>query len=154
MLRPKFHEELKRALQAKDDVSIATVRLIIAAMKDRDIAARTKGKHDGISDDEILSMMQGMIKQRRESAEMYEKGGRKDLVDRELAEVKVIERFLPKQMNDKEVEAAITTAILGAGACGIKDMGRVMNELKTKFSGQMDFTKVSSQVKEKLSSLG
>lgn len=153
MLRPKFQEELKNAMQTKDAVGIATVRLIIAAMKDRDIAARSKGKHDGIADDEILSMMQGMIKQRRESIVLYEKGGRQDLVDRETAEIAVIERFLPKQMSNKEVETAITSAILGVGACGIKDMGKVMNELKTKFVGQMDFTKVSAEVKEKLSAL-
>lgn len=154
MLRTKFQEELKRAMQGKDEVGIATVRLIIAAMKDRDIAARSKGKHDGISEDEILSMMQGMIKQRRESIALYEKGGRKDLVERETAEIAVIERFLPKQMSEKEVEAAIVTAISGCGATGIKDMGKVMNELKAKFVGQMDFTRVSVQVKEKLAAIG
>ncbi len=154
MLRNKIQEGLKAAMHAKDEVNVATIRLMISAMKDKDIAARSKGNKDGIGDDEILSMLQGMIKQRRESITMYEKGGRKDLVDREQAEIGVIEKFLPKQMDEKEVDAAIAEAIKSSGAASIRDMGKVIGALKGKYAGQMDFSKVSGQVKEKLAVLG
>lgn len=151
MLREIFQEKLKQAMHARDELTVSTLRLIIAAMKDRDIAARSKGNRDGIPEEEILSMMQSMIKQRQESIKMYEVGKRFDLVDREAAEIKVIETFLPKQMNDDEVKAALTAVIASVGATGIKDMGKVMAEMKAKYAGQMDFSKASGLVKERLS---
>jgi uncharacterized protein YqeY len=119
-------------------------------MKDRDIAARAKGNWDGIKDDEILSMLGSMIKQRQESIKMYEQGKRQDLVDREAAEIRVIESFLPRQMSETEVKAAIDASIKAVGAAGLKDMGKVMNEMKAKYAGQLDFSKASGWVKERL----
>lgn len=150
MLRTKFQEDLKKALIAKNEIAASTLRLIIAAMKDRDIAARSKGNWDGITEDEILSMMQAMIKQRQESIKMYEAGKRQDLVDRETAEIRVIEGFLPKQMTEEEIKKVIDQLIQSTGAAGIKDMGKVMAEMKAKFAGQLDFSKASGMVKDRL----
>lgn len=150
MLRDKFQEQLKQAMQAKDEITVSTLRLIIAAMKDRDIAARSKGNWDGIKDDEIMSMLSSMIKQRQESIKMYEAGKRQDLVDREAAEIRVIEGFLPRQMSETEVKAIIDQSIQAVGASGLKDMGKVMAEMKTKYAGQLDFSKASGWVKERL----
>ncbi|MEZ0224556.1 MAG: GatB/YqeY domain-containing protein [Alphaproteobacteria bacterium] len=150
MLRDKFQEQLKQGLQARDEITVATLRLIIAAMKDRDIAARSKGNWDGIKDDEILSMLSSMIKQRQESIKMYEAGKRQDLVDREAAEIRVIEGFLPRQLSETEVKAAIEQSIKAVGAAGLKDMGKVMAEMKAKYSGQLDFSKASGWVKDRL----
>jgi uncharacterized protein YqeY len=150
MLREKFQEQLKVALHAKDEITVATLRLIIAAMKDRDIAARAKGNWDGIKDDEILSMMSSMIKQRQESIKMYEQGKRPDLVDRENAEIRVIESFLPRQLSETEVKAVIDQCIKATNAAGLKDMGKVMAEMKAKYAGQLDFSKASGWVKERL----
>jgi uncharacterized protein YqeY len=149
-MRTRFQETLKSAMLAKDELTVSTLRLIIAAMKDRDIAARSKGNWEGITDEEILSMLQSMIKQRQESVKMYEVGKRQDLVDRENAEIKVIERFLPKQLSEDEVKAVIGVAITSVGATGIKDMGKVMAEIKAKYAGQLDFGKASGLVKERL----
>lgn len=151
MLRETFTEKLKQSMHAKDELTTSTLRLIIAALKDRDIAARGKGNWDGISEDEILSMLQTMIKQRHESIKMYEAGNRQELADREAGEIRVIEAFLPKQLNEDEIKAAIDSAVVAIGASGIKDMGKVMAELKTKYVGQMDFGKVSPMVKDRLS---
>lgn len=129
---------------------MATVRLILAALKDRDIAARGNGK-DEIADNEILSMLQSMIKQRKESAKTYADAGRQELAEREEAEIKVIEGFLPKQMSDSEVDAVISQIITETGASDIKDMGKVMGELKTKYAGQIDMARAGGLVKEKLS---
>ena len=150
MLRTRFQENLKQAMHAKDEIAVGTLRLIMAAMKDRDIAARGKGNWDGIGEEEILSMLQSMIKQRQESIKMYEVGKRKDLVDREAAEIKIIESFLPKQLSDDEVKAVIDTCIKSVGAAGIKDMGKVMSEVKAKYAGQMDMSRTSALVKERL----
>ncbi len=150
MLREKFTADLKTAMIAKDEIKVATIRLMIAAMKDKDIAARTAESREGISDAQILSLLQSMVKQRQESIKMYEQGKRQDLADKEAGEIKVIEGYLPKQMSDAEVSAAVQGAIAAAGASSIKDMGKVMNELKAKYSGQMDFSKVGGLVKEKL----
>lgn len=150
MLRTRFSEKLKQAMLAKEEATVSTLRLVMAAMKDRDIASRSKGNHDGIGDDEILSMMQTMIKQRQESAKMYEQGNRPELAAKELAEIAVIESFLPRQMNDQEIESAIDTAIAETQASEIKDMGRVMAIMKEKYAGQLDFGKASSIVKGKL----
>lgn len=149
-LREKFTEDLKKAMIARDEITTGTIRLIISAMKDKDIAARTAESREGIKDEQILSLMQGMIKQRQESAKMYQQGKRQDLVDRELAEIKVIERYLPQQLSDDETKAVVLKTITAVGATSIKDMGKVMAELKAHYSGQMDFSKAGVVVKEKL----
>lgn len=150
MLRARIDDVLKTAMKSKETHTVATVRLIMAALKDRDIAARSKGNKDGISDDEILSMLQSMIKQRRESVEMYEKGGRAELAEQEASEITIIETFLPEQMDDDAIAAAIAEAIADAEASSLKDMGKVMGLLKERFAGEMDFSKASGLVKSKL----
>lgn len=150
MLREKLTEAMKDAMRAKDQAALGTIRLIIAKLKDVDIAARTEASREGVADDRILSMMQGMIKQRNESIALYEKGGRADLAEKEKAEIAVIERFLPRQMDEAAVEAAVREAIAAAGATSIKDMGGVMAALKGKYAGQMDFAKASAAVKKAL----
>jgi hypothetical protein len=150
MIRPKLNEALKAAMKAKDDVAVRTLRLILAALKDRDIAARTRGNMDGIGDDEILGLLQTMIRQRRESITLYEQGGRVDLVEQEKAEIAVIERFLPQQMSEEEVKAAVDAVIAEIGASSIKDMGRTMAELRSRYAGQMDFAKAGALVKAAL----
>ena len=137
-------------MKARNERSVGTVRLIMAALKDRDIAARGKGNHDGISDDEIAQMLQSMIKTRRESITLYEQGGRIELAEQEREEIAIIETFLPKQMSDDDVAAAIKAAIADLGATGIKDMGKVIGALKAKFTGKMDFAKASAAVKQLL----
>ena len=154
MLRTRFQDQLKQAMHAKDEIATATLRLVLAAMQDRDIAARSKGNWDGISEDEILSMLQSMIKQRRESIKMYEVGNRADLVARESAEIRIIEKFLPTQLSDDQVVAVIDSAIKAVGASGVKDMGKVMAEMKAKYTGQIDFSKASGLVKERLLAAG
>ncbi|HCS23322.1 MAG TPA: glutamyl-tRNA amidotransferase [Rhodospirillaceae bacterium] len=150
MLRTRFQEQLKQSLHAKDEIAVSTLRLIIAAMKDRDIAARGKGNWEGITEDEILAMLQSMIKQRHESIKMYQQGKRDDLAAREASEIRVIETFLPAQLSEDEVKVAIDTAIEAVGAAGIKDMGKVIADMKSKYTGQVDFSKVSALVKERL----
>ena len=130
---------MKDALKSKDQATLSTIRLIVAALKDRDIAARSNNNHDGISDDEILSMLQTMIKQRNESAKMYEDGGRPELADAEKAEIFLIQQFLPEQLSRDDIEKAITEAIAQTNAASIKDMGKVMSHLKEQHAGQMDF---------------
>ncbi len=149
-IRGEFTTALKEAMQSKDQVAISTIRLITAAMKDRDIAARGKGNDAGITDAEILSMMQSMIKQRQESSKTYKDANRPELAEREEAEIKVIERFLPTQMSEEETGAAIDAIIAEIGASSIKDMGKVMAELKTKYAGQLDMAKAGGAVKAKL----
>jgi uncharacterized protein YqeY len=151
MLRARIGDALKIAMKAKEQHTVGTVRLIMAALKDRDIAARSKGNNDGIGEDEILSMLQSMIKQRRESVEMYEKGGRAELAEQEAGEIKVIQTFLPTQMDEAEVNAAVQEAIDDLSATSLKDMGKLMGALKEKFAGQMDFSKASARIKAKLS---
>ena len=151
MLRTRLSEALKTAMLARDAATVSTVRLVLAALKDRDIAARGRGNSEGISDQEILQLLQAMVKQRRESIELYAKGGRTDLVDQEAAEIVIIERFLPQQMSEAEARAVIADLITESGAGSIKDMGRVMALLKERFAGRMDFTRASAMVKEALS---
>ena len=151
MLRERLNEELKKAMLAKEQRATATLRLILAALKDRDIATRAKGQTDGIGDDEILSMLQTMIKQRRESIEMYRKGGRDELAEREAEEIEVIEGFLPEQMDDAAIEAAIREAIEAVEATGLKEMGKVMAALRQEYAGQMDFAKAGKVAKTLLS---
>jgi len=152
MLRDQINEALKNAMRQKDERVVSTVRLVISKMKDLDIAARPKGNATGINDDEIRSMLQGMIKQRRESVGLYEKGNRPDLVQQETQEIAIIERFLPQQMSEADTQAAIRQILSETGAKDIKDMGRVMAELKKKYAGQMDFAQASSLVKNQLTS--
>ena len=150
MLRDKLNDAMKEAMRARDQASLGTIRLILAKLKDVDIAARTEASREGVAEDKILSMMQGMIKQRNESIALYEKGNRADLADKEKAEIAVIERFLPKQMDEAAVEAAVREAVAAAGATTVKDMGGVMAALKAKYAGQMDFAKASAAVKKAL----
>ncbi len=150
MLRQQLNDMLKDAMRAKEERKVSTIRLINAALKDRDIQARSKGNTEGISDDEILSMMQSMVKQRRDSIEAYTKGGRADLAQQEAEEIACIETFLPKQMSDDEIKCAIDTAVTKVGADGIKDMGKVMGFLKGEYAGCMDFSKASAAVKQRL----
>ena len=151
MLREAFTERLKQAMRAKDARTLSSVRMILAALKDRDIAARGTGNTAGIPDAEILRLLQGMIKQRRESIALYRQGNRPELADQEEQEIAVIESFLPKQMSDEEAAAAVKEAIAETGAAGVKDMGKVMAALKERYAGQMDFAKASATVKELLS---
>jgi len=149
-LRTQFNDALKEAMLKKDERTVATVRMIMAKMKDLDIAARPSGNTTGIDDAAIGTMMQGMIKQRRESIALYEKGNRPDLVKQESEEITVIERFLPKQMGEDEIKAAIAGIIASTGAKDIKDMGKVMGELKKNYAGQMDFAQAGALVKSQL----
>jgi uncharacterized protein len=151
MLRARLNEELKTAMKAKHQRAVSTVRLILAALKDRDIAARTRGNTEGIGDEEIADLLQKMIRQRRESIELYQQGKREDLAQQEREEIAVIERFLPRQMSDAEMAEAVTAVVAELGAGSIKDMGRVMAALKQRHAGQMDFSKASALVKERLS---
>lgn len=148
--RTELSTQLKEAMKAKDEMTMTTIRMIISKMKEQDIEARVKGNMDGISDGELMSLMQGMIKQRQESSKMYKDGGRPELAEREEAEIAIIEKFLPPQMSDDEVATVIAGIISATGAAGIKDMGKVMAELKTKYAGQLDMGKAGAVVKQKL----
>jgi len=150
MLRQQFNEALKTAMLGKDSRTVSTVRLIVAALKDRDIAARSRGVTDGIPDEEVLQMLQQMVKQRRESITLYEQGNRLDLAQQETEEIDIISRFLPKQMSEAETTEAVKSVISEIEAKTLKDMGRVMAVLKERFAGTMDFTKASSLVKGQL----
>jgi uncharacterized protein len=150
MLRDQLNEAMKDAMRARDSAALGTIRLILAKLKEVDIAARTETNREGVADERILSMLQGMIKQRNESVVLYEKGNRADLADKEKAEIVVIERFLPKQMDDAAVQAAVAEAVAAAGAKTVKDMGGVMAALKARYAGQMDFAKASAAVKKAL----
>ena len=150
MLREQITEAMKDAMRAREPDTLSTVRMILAGIKDKDIAARPGGNSGGIGDPEILSLLQSMVKQRRESVALYRQGNRADLVAKEEGEIAVIERFLPKQMDAAETDAAIAAAVAESGAASIKDMGKVMAALKGKYSGQMDFSAVGPAVKAKL----
>ena len=149
-IRTELTNAMKDAMRAKDELTLNTIRMIISKAKSEDIEARAKGNMDGVSDGEVLSLMQGMIKQRQESAKMFRDGGRPELAEKEDAEIKVIEKFLPAQMSDDDVAAVIAGLITATGAAGIKDMGKVMAELKTKYAGQLDMGKAGAVVKQKL----
>jgi uncharacterized protein YqeY len=150
MLRSRLTDALKTAMKAKEAVCVSTLRLILAALKDRDIAARSKGNTDGISEEDILGLLQSMVKQRRDSIELYEKGGRMELAQREAEEIAVIQGFLPEQLSDDGMSEAIEGVIGEVEAASLKDMGRVMAALKEQFAGRMDFGKASALVKERL----
>ncbi|MEM7616395.1 MAG: GatB/YqeY domain-containing protein [Pseudomonadota bacterium] len=150
MIRSRLSQETKDAMRAKNAPRLSTLRLINAAIKDRDIAARSEDNTTGVSDADILTILGKMIKQRRDSAQAYDEAGRIELADGERAEIEVIQSFLPKQLSDTDVQAAIAAAITETGATSIRDMGRIMGVLKTKYSGQMDFGKAGAQVKAAL----
>ena len=151
MLRERLQDELKAAMKAKDSCKVSTLRLILAAVKDRDVAARATGNADGIDDAQILELLAKMIRQRRESIKLYEEGGRVDLAEREAEEIGVIESFMPRQLDDDEIAAAVDATIAEVEATGLKDMGRVMAALKQRYAGRMDFAKASARVKKALS---
>lgn len=150
MLREAFSERLKQAMKARDARTVSAVRLILAALKDRDIAARGEGNATGIADPEIARMLQGMVKQRRESIALYEQGNRPELARQESEEIAVIESFLPKQMTEDEIVAAAQAAIARTGAAGIREMGKVMAELRERHAGAMDFSRAGPIVKRLL----
>ncbi|QDC10403.1 GatB/YqeY domain-containing protein [Oceanicola sp. D3] len=151
-IRNRVTSALKEAMKAKEAERLSTLRLINAAIKDKDIAARGQNGagEAGVTDAEVLAILGKMVKQRQESARAYEEGGRLDLAERELAEVKVIEEFLPQQLSEKEAEAAVSEAIETTGAESIRDMGKVMGVLKERYTGQMDFGSVGPMVKDRL----
>ena len=150
-LRNRVGEALKDAMRHKDADRLSTLRLINAAIKDREIAMRGNGEDEsGVGDDDVLQILGKMVKQRQESARAYEEGGRLELADRERAEIGVIEEFLPRQLDEAEASAAIDEAIARTNASSIRDMGRVMGELKGRYTGQMDFAKVGPMVKQRL----
>lgn len=151
MLREQLAEALKDAMRAGDKRRTGTLRLILAAIKDRDIAGRENGSRDLVGDDDILQLLQKMIRQRRESIETFEKGGRMELADQERGEIAVIEGFLPRQMGEAEIAAAIDAVSAELGAAGLKDMGRVMAALRERYPGTMDFGKASAAAKQRLS---
>lgn len=148
-LRDRLSAALKDAMKAKEADRLSTLRLINAAIKDREIAARGDGGPE-VGDPEILAILGKMVKQRQESTRAYEEGGRLELAEKEQAEIKVIEEFLPRQLTPDEVQAAITAAIAETGAASIRDMGRVMGALKGKYTGQMDFGAVGPMIKDRL----
>ena len=148
-MRERFDVEMKNALRARDKKRTGTLRLIVAAIKDRDIESRS-GSGEGISDQEILSLLQKMIKQREESARIYADAGRSELEEQERAEIAIIEEFLPKPMDEDAVTAAIGDAIAETGAESLRDMGKVVGVLKGKYPGQIDFSKAARKVKELL----
>ena len=148
-MREKINQALKSAMKDKEKTRIGTLRLINAAIKDREIAARSKDK-DGVSDDEIIEILARMIKQRRDSITAYEEGGRPELAAIERAEIDIVTEFLPKQLDEDEIRDVCTSIIAELGATGLKDMGRTMGELKKRYAGQMDFSKASRCVKEML----
>lgn len=150
MLRDELNDALKTAMKARDERTTQTLRMVLAGLKDKDIAARTKGVTTGISDDEARAVMQNMVRQRRDSIVMYEKGGRADLVKQETEEIAVIERFLPQQMDAAATEAAVKGAVAETGAASLKDMGKVMGVLKQKYAGQIDMSQVGPIVKKLL----
>ena len=150
MLRDDLQNTLKNAMKEKNMPVVSAVRMIIAGLKEKDVEARGKGKEKA-EDSELLAMMQTMIKQRNESVKIYTEGNRPELAQKEQEEIKVIERFLPKQLNDEEVENVVKETISSIGATSVKDMGKVMAQLKAQYAGQMDFGKASTVIKSLLS---
>ncbi|MCE8514512.1 GatB/YqeY domain-containing protein [Ruegeria pomeroyi] len=155
-MRARVNTALKQAMKDKAADRLSTLRLINAAIKDRDIAVRGSGDEEAAccGDAEVLAILGKMTKQRQESARAYEEGGRLDLAERERQEIAVIEEFLPKQLDEDEVENAVRAAITATGAGSIRDMGKVMGELKARYTGQMDFGKVGPMVKDQLCATG
>lgn len=150
-LREQFSEQLKGAMRAKDQKRVSTLRMVLAALKDRDIAARTETSREGVPDDEVLSLLAKMIKQREESAAAFEGGGRPELAANEREEIAIISSFMPRRMSEDEAKFAVQAAIAQTGASSMKDMGKVMAALKEGYAGRMDFSKASATVKTLLS---
>src|SRR5215813_3313590 len=148
MLREAFNDRLKEAMKAKDALTRSTVRLILAGLKDRDVAARGQGNPDGISEAEILRMLQTMIKQRRDSIALYQQGNRPDLAQQETEEIAVVESFLPHQLDQGEIEAAATSAIGEIGATTVKDVGKVIAVLRERHAGVIDLGRASAIVRQ------
>tara|TARA_B100000315_G_scaffold253985_3_gene294004 strand:+ start:142 stop:609 length:468 start_codon:yes stop_codon:yes gene_type:complete len=148
MLKKQLTESLKQAIINKDKDSVRTLRLILAVLKDKEISERSNGKSEEISDDEVLSLLRKMIKQRKESVELYKKGKRDDLANNENKEIKIIEKYLPIQLSDKETKHVCKETILQLSVNNLQDMGRVMNELKNKFNVKIDMMRASVYVKE------
>ena len=146
MLRPSINGALKDAMKAKDERKVSTLRLVNAAFKNADIEARGQGKGP-LADEELLVLLQKMIKQRQESIELYERGGRDELARQERDEIAIIAAYLPQQMSEDDVKAAIAEAIRDTGAAGVRDMGKVIGALKAKHAGRIDFSKASALVK-------
>lgn len=149
-LRTRISDDLKTAMKAKDTLRLSTLRLISAAIKDRDIALRSEGEDREMTDDEITTVLMRMVRQRHESARAYEEGGRLELVERELAEISVIDGYLPRQLTEDEVAAALDAVVADLEATSIRDMGRVMTALKARYTGQMDFGAVGPMIKARL----
>lgn len=152
MLRRRLADRLKKGMKDKDACVVSTVRLILAAVKDRDIASRTKGGGEEVSDRDILGVLQMMVRQREEAIVLYEQGGREELARQEAEEIRVIRSFLPQQMSDDETASAVHATIAEIGAEGIKDMGRTMALLKERYAGRMNFGRASAVVKSELTS--
>ena len=148
--RTEISTAMKESMKNKDQVALSTIRLITSAMKDRDIAAREQGVTDGIGDGEILLLLQSMIKQRAESAKTYKDAGRLDLSEREDQEIAIIRQFLPQQMDQSQIEAAISEVMSSIGASGIRDMGKLMAVMREKYAGQVDMAIVGEIAKKKL----
>ncbi len=149
-MRDQINANVKEAMKAKDVLRLSTLRLINAAIKDKDIIARGEGNPDGVSDEAILGILGKMVKQRQDSAKAYDEAGRLELAEKERLEIEIVKEFLPRQLDDVEVKAAIQAAITEVGADSIRDMGRVMGALKANYGGQMDFGKAGGAVKELL----
>jgi uncharacterized protein YqeY len=147
-VREIINEAVKDAMRSKDKLRLSTLRLINAAIKDKDIALRVEDRPDGVSSSEILQILGKMVKQRQESARAYEEGGRLELAEQELSEIKIVEEFLPRQLSDDDVANAIQKVISSVGATSIRDMGKVMASLKEKYTGQMDFGKAGATIKK------
>lgn len=146
-LRDRITNDVKSAMRAKDALRLSTLRLVQAAIKDRDIAARAKDRCDGCEESEILALLQKLVKQREESAATYENAGRLDLAERELAEADIVRAYLPTPMDETEIEEAAETVVEELGATGLKDMGKCMGALKQRYTGRMDFSKAGETVK-------
>jgi uncharacterized protein YqeY len=152
-LREQFTERLKAAMKSGDAAGTSTMRMILAKLKDVDIAARPKGI-DKVPDEEVLAALRGMVKQRRESVELYQQGGRQDLVTKEEAEIAVIQSFLPQQMDDAAMQGAVANAVAETGAAGMKDMGKVMATLRSRHGAALDMGRVGPMVRAKLAPAG
>jgi len=149
-LRTRFTEEMKAAMKAGDTARTSAIRMIIAKLKETDIAARKSPADPGVPDDQIAAMLRGMVKSRRESADLYRQGGRQDLADKEEAEIRVIESFLPRQMDEAAMAAAVDAAISETGAAGVKDMGKVMAALRARHAATLDMARAGPMVKARL----
>ncbi|MGH1377602.1 MAG: GatB/YqeY domain-containing protein [Alphaproteobacteria bacterium] len=149
--RTEINVALKEALKNKDKIALATIRLIVAALKDRDITERDQGQVDGVDDKSILVMLESMVKQRKESSEVYSQAGRDDLAEREELEIDVIRQFMPKQLSDDEVSEIIDGIVIDLDAQSIKDIGKIMGVLRKDYVGQIDMSKAGALAKDKLS---